>query len=522
MGSDTDHFLIGGGVASLAAAALLIRDAGVDGQSICIIEQSDVLGGSLDGAGSTETGFSTRGGRMFEKNFRCTFDLFDTFPSIDDPTLSVTEEIRAFNRQVVSNADCRLVRNGRKVADRHRLKLTWADKAAMLRLMATSEKSLAGRTIDSWFRPEFFQTNYWLLWATMFSFTPWHSLAEMRRYMRRFIHLFPGLTRLKGVLRTRYNQHETLILPMKNWLADRGVQFRTGSAVADIKIEGDLAARRVTSISLDNREVIAVRRRDQVYITLGSMTDASSVGTNKVAPMQTEGPGPAWSLWHALAKENAGLGNPAAFSGAPEKTTWHSFTVTLNNSKFLEFMEQFSGSESGAGGLVTFVDSGWLLSIVVFHQPHFRNQPGGSTTFWGYGLTGDQPGDHVEKPMGDTTGTEILEELAWQMRLGEDQKRWFDGAKVIPCRMPYITSQFMPRNPGDRPPVRPKGAENFAVIGQYCELERDCVFTVEYSVRSAWQAVREMNDEVSPPPPVVRSDRNLAVMLDAARQMLRN
>ncbi|WAT17356.1 oleate hydratase [Aurantiacibacter sp. MUD11] len=521
MASDTNHFLIGGGVASLAAATLLIRDAAVDGRSICIIEQSDVLGGSLDGAGTMAKGFSTRGGRMFEKNFRCTFDLFDTFPSVDDPSITVSEDIRTFNEQVVSNADCRLVRNGRKIADRHSLKLTWADKAAMLRLMMASEKSLDGRTIESWFRAEFFQTNYWLLWATMFSFSPWHSLAEMRRYMRRFIHLFPGLTRLRGVLRTRYNQHDSLILPMHDWLAARGVQFRTGLAVTDIGIEGDLAARRVTSILLDNGEVIPVRGRDRVYLTLGSMTDASSLGTNHVPPTQTDTPGPAWRLWQKLAKENEGLGNPTAFCGQPEKTAWHSFTVTLDNSEFLEYMERFSGNESGTGGLVTFVDSGWLMSIVVFHQPHFRGQPSGATTLWGYGLTGDRRGDYTQKPMYEATGSEILTELAGQLRLEDSQRRWFDGAKVIPCRMPFITSQFMPRKQGDRPPVRPEGAENFSVIGQYCEQPRDCVFTVEYSVRSAWQAVHEMTGQIPPPPPVVRSNRNLPVMLRAARQMLK-
>lgn len=520
MHSGTKYYLIGGGVASLAAASFLIRDAGVDGRAICIIEQSDLMGGSLDGGGTMEAGFSTRGGRMFEKNFRCTFDLFDTFPSIDDPNQSVSEEIRAFNQRVVSNADCRLVRNGRKAGDRHRLKLSWADKAAMLRLMAKSERSLADRTIESWFGDEFFQTNFWLLWSTMFSFSPWHSLAEMRRYMRRFIHLFPGLTRLEGVLRTRYNQHDSLILPMQSWLAKQGVNFRPGLAVEDIEIKADGAAKWVSSILLDNGETVSVSARDHVYITLGSMTDASSLGSNQAPPTPTGGPGPAWRLWTKLAQKHECLGNPEAFCGQPEKTVWHSFTVTLDDSDFLEFMEQFSGNKTGTGGLVTFVDSGWLMSIVMFHQPHFRSQPTGTTTFWGYGLNGERSGDYVQKAMSEATGTEILAELAWHLRLDEKQKRWFAKAKVIPCRMPFITSQFMPRNPGDRPSVRPQGAGNFAVIGQYCELDRDCVFTVEYSVRSAWEAVSKLTGKIPPPPPVVRSDRDPAVILKAARQML--
>lgn len=520
MNSETSHVLVGGGVASLAAATLLIRDAGVDGRSICIIEQSDRLGGSLDGAGNMAEGYSTRGGRMFEENFRCTFDLLDTFPSPDDPDLTVHADIAAFNRRIVSDANCRLVKGGQKLGDRYRLKLDWTDRAAMLRLLSASERSLAGRTIESWFDVGFFKTNFWLLWSTMFSFTPWHSLAEMRRYMRRFIHLFPGLTRLSGILRTRYNQYESLIVPMQDWLCARGVDFRSGVAVEDIEIEGDCSGRNVTSILLANGETIRVAPRDRVYITLGSMTDASSLGSNDAAPMRNDLPGPAWKLWQRLAQRHAGLGNPEAFCGQPGKTAWHSFTVTLDNTDFLRFMEAFSGDATGTGGLVTFVDSGWLMSIVMFHQPHFRSQPAGTTTFWGYGLSGDQPGNIIDKPMWDASGNEILAELAFHLRLDDSQRRWFDNARAVPCRMPFITSQFMPRSPGDRPPVRPEGAHNFAVIGQFCELERDCVFTVEYSVRSAWEAVSKLTGMIPPPPGVVRTDRRPGVMLAAAREML--
>jgi oleate hydratase len=67
--------------------------------------------------------------------------------------------------------------------------------------------------------------------------------------------------------------------------------------------------------------------------------------------------------------------------------------------------------------------------------------------------------------------------------------------------MPFIDSQFMPRKPGDRPQVVPKGADNFAFIGQFAELPNDCVFTVEYSVRSAQTAVDallNLDRQVSP------------------------
>ena len=519
-GKDGTHILIGGGIASLAAATILLRDAHIDGRQIRILEDSDTLGGSLDASGNAQGGYLTRGGRMFEEHFACTFALFDSVASIDDPDRSVSADIRDFNRKVVSRSHCRLVRNGRKSEDRYSLKLDGADRVALGRLMLAGETGLSGRTIESWFRKSFFNSNFWLFWSTMFSFEPWHSLVEMRRYMRRFVHLFPGLPTLSGILRTRYNQYESLILPLQQWLCARRVSFTTGRAVTDVEIIGDTQKRLVTRICLDDGQDILVGPADRVYLTLGSMTDATTYGSNTVAPSHQDQPGPSWRLWKRLAQAQPGLGRPEVFCGEPARTAWHSFTVTLDRPHFHQFMEQFSGNPSGTGGLVTFADSTWLMSIVMAHQPHFRNQPPDTSIFWGYGLRGDCRGDAVKKSMWEASGDDLLSELAWHLGLNAQQRRWFDGARVIPCRMPFITSQFMPRVAGDRPPVHPEGAGNFAIMGQFCELERDCVFTVEYSVRSAWEAVAAMTSNVSPPPPVVRTDRDPMVLLRALHSLL--
>jgi oleate hydratase len=515
----TKHFLVGGGIASLAAAVFLVRDAGVPGDQITLFEALPVLGGSLDGSGGPETGYLTRGGRMFEPHFVCTFALLGTIPSADDSTISAAQDILAFNADVPGSSDCRLVRDGRKAADRLRLTLSARDIWDITRLILTPEQRLEGRRIDQWFRPRFFASNFWLMWATMFSFQPWHSLAEMRRYLRRFIHVFPGFTRLAGILRTRYNQHDSIVQPVCDWLASQGVRFRASITVSDVEIEGDPAARRVTGLVLQDGERVAVAPTDRVYLTLGSMTDGSRTGTNAEPPAPEDAEGPAWRLWRRISV-HPGLGRPEAFCGDPGKTGWTSFTVTLENSEFFDFMERFSGNRTGTGGLVTFAGSGWTLSIVMFSQPHFRQQAPGRYVFWGYGLTGERSGDFVQKPMAEATGTEILDELAGQLRLDAAQRSWFDGAKVMPCRMPFITSEFMPRRPGDRAPVIPEGAQNFAVIGQYCEMPEDCVFTVEYSVRSAWAAAHAMTGRLPPPPAVARTDRDPAVLLRAARVLL--
>lgn len=515
------HYMVGGGVAAMSAAVLLIRDGGVSGDRITIIEHHATAGGSLDGTGDAEVGYLTRGGRMFEPNFVCTLDLLSSIPAPGDPSISVRDDILAFNRMVPSRAQCRLVRDGRKAEDLFQLGFGPEEIMAISRLLLSPERPLDGLSIEAWFEPAFFRTNFWIMWSTMFSFQPWHSVAEMRRYMRRFLHLFPGLSRIEGILRTRYNQYDSISAPILAWLSAQGVRFRAGSCVTGVTFESDTDGRWAAELRLASGEVIPMALDDRVYLTLGSMTDAAVAGDRDKPPPSKDGPSPGFDLWRDLAAGHEGFGRPEIFVGQRERTSWTSFTVTLPSPAFLTFMEDFSSNRTGTGGLVTFADSGWLLSIVMFHQPHFLGQPAGRPVFWGYGLRGDRAGDACPKPMAQASGGEILEELAHQLRLTEDQRAdFFEGAHVIPCRMPYITSQFMPRRHGDRPAVIPRGAKNFAVIGQFCELPRDCVFTVEYSVRSAWMAVHGLTGSIPPPPPVVRSDRDPRALLRAARTLL--
>lgn len=515
------HYMIGGGIAALSAALLLVREAGVPGSQITILEHKDTFGGSLDGSGDAAAGYLTRGGRMFEPHFVCTLDLLSSVPSADDPAISVTDDILAFSRMVRGRAECRIVRNGHKADDRHKLGLGGDDIGALSRLLLTPEGRLDAISIEDWFTSPFFETNFWLMWSTMFSFQRWHSAAEMRRYMQRFLHLLPGLARIEGILRTRYNQYDSIVAPILSWLSKQGVNFRSNSSVRDVVIDGDTRGRRVAHLHLPRGEAIAVNPEDRVYLTLGSMTDATVTGGRAVPPPSRDGAAPSFELWRRLAARYEGLGRPEVFAGHTDRSCWTSFTVTLASSAFVSFMEDFSGNRTGTGGLVTFADSGWLMSIVMFHQPHFRGQPADRPVFWGYGLRGDRMGNSITKPMAQASGEEILQELAFQLQLASRQKtEFFEGAQVIPCRMPFITSQFMPRSPGDRPPVIPRGAENFAVIGQFCEMPRECVFTVEYSVRSAWEAVHRLAGQVAPPPALIRSDRDPRALLRAAKTLV--
>ncbi|MBX9591244.1 MAG: oleate hydratase [Hyphomonadaceae bacterium] len=270
-----------------------------------------------------------------------------------------------------------------------------------------------------------------------------------------------------------------------------------------------------TSTKLD------VESGDLVFVTNGSMTAASSLGSMTSAPgLGSKDVGGSWALWETLAKKHTDFGRPSVFEGNIDEAKWLSFTVTLRDPTFFNLMEAFTGNEAGTGGLVTFTDSNWLMSIVLAHQPHFINQPKDVHVFWGYGLFPDEKGNHVEKKMSECTGKEILTEVCGQLGFNEHQGLILETSNCIPCMMPFITSQFMPRVMGDRPLVRPVGTSNFAFIGQFCEMPDDVVFTVEYSVRSAQTAaysVLGIDKEVSP---LYKGQYDPRVVFDAFRTMM--
>ena len=516
-------YLVGGGIASLASAAYLIRDGGLLGENICVFEEAAILGGSLDGAGTSETGYSLRGGRMFTyEAYTCTFDLLSFIPSLTDERESVRDEIYAFNEKHVSDSHARLVRNGAKV-DATTMGFSNKDRLDLLEIMAVSEESLGAKRIQDVFEPSFFTTNFWYMWVTTFAFQPWHSAVELRRYLRRFIQEFPRINTLGGVRRTPYNQYDSIVLPVTKWLREQGVRFLTSAQVTDLDFIYGSSGKGVERIHYRvaaTPHAVEVRANDLVFVTNGSMTAASSLGSmTEPAILRDEDPGGSWNLWETLARKHADFGRPAAFNGNVDQSKWLSFTVTLHDSIFFDLMERFTGNAAGTGGLVTFIDSNWLMSVVLAHQPHFIGQPDSVRVCWGYGLFVDQPGNFVKKKMSDCSGEEILRELFGHLHFDDYALQMLATANCIPCMMPFITSQFMPRALGDRPLVRPVGTSNIAFIGQYCEIPDDVVFTVEYSVRSAQTAVYSLLEIDKRVSPIFKGQHDLGVLLGSAKTL---
>ena len=497
---DKQVYFVGGGLASLAGAAYLIRDCNFKGENIHIIEGLKILGGSNDGAGDAINGFVCRGGRMLnEETYENFWELFRSIPSLDMPGMSVTEEILNFDHLHPTHAQARLVDKNGIIQDVRSMGFNNDDRMALGKLMITPEENLDDMTIEQWFinTPHFFETNFWYMWQTTFAFQKWSSLFEFKRYMERMIFEFSRIETLEGVTRTPYNQYESVILPLKAYLDKFNVDFSINATVTDLDFKEGPGIT-VTAIHIEDEEgekVIELGEKDVCIMINGCMTDNATLGDyNTPAEYKPENP-MSGELWRKVAAKKPGLGNPEPFFNHPEQTNWESFTVTSKGNKLLKLIEKFSGNIPGSGALMTFKDSNWLMSIVVAAQPHFKNQPLDTTIFWGYGIYTDRDGDYIKKPMRDCTGEEILMELLYHLHmLDKVDEIKNDIVNVIPCMMPYIDSQFQPRKMSDRPKVVPDGSTNFAMISQFVEIPEDMVFTEEYSVRAARIAVYTLFD----------------------------
>lgn len=520
--------LIGGGIATLAAAVYLVRDGAVPGSRVRILEQQATLGGSLDATGSAEQGFSMRGSRMYGAAYVLMYELLSRIPSLDDPARSVTEDTMAFWAESPWDAKARLVEHGR-IVDAAAFGLGNKDRADLIGLLMRGEEALGAAPIDACFDPPFFATHFWILWRSMFGFETWHSAAELRRYLLRFLRLFPDLATMRIVQSTRYNTHDAIVRPVVRWLQQQGVRFELDVQVTDLDFEtradgphgGRKAVRRIRATRDGAPADLDVGDDELVIVTLGSMTADSTLGSmGSPPPPPPARRGGAWALWERLAAKDAAFGRPAAFCGDVARTQWVSFTVTQADDRFVRRMEAFSGSPAGQGGLVTLKDSPWGLTFHLFHPPAVAGQPPGIHVWWGYGLFADRPGDFVAKAMPACTGAEILTELVSQLGWDDELPALLADARCIPCLLPYTTSQFMPRTAGDRPPVVPPGTANLAFVGQYVEIPDNVVYTVEYSIHSAAIAVATLLGAPQLVPPAYKGLEHPNALIGAIRRIL--
>jgi oleate hydratase len=519
-------WLVGAGLASMSAAAFLIRDGQMAGEKITVLERLKLPGGALDGIKEPKKGFVIRGGREMENHWECLWDLFRSIPSIEIEGASVLDEFYWLNKDDPNRSLQRsTVNRGQGAPADGLFALSGRAQRDIMKLFLATREEMEDKRINEVCGQDFFASNFWLYWRTMFAFEEWHSALEMKLYLHRFIHHIGGMPDFSALKFTKYNQYESLVLPLYRWLLEQGVTFRFGTEVTDIDFDITPQRKQATRIRWISEGVEGgadLGENDLVFATIGSLTENSDNGDQHTPARLDEGPAPAWDLWRRIAAKDSSFGHPDVFGAHIPETKWESATVTTLDTRIPEYIKKickrdpFSGRVV-TGGIVTARDSSWLLSWTVNRQPHFKQQPKDQIVVWVYSLFVDVPGDYVKKPMQECTGEEITQEWLYHMGVPVDEipELAANAATCVPVMMPYVTAFFMPRKAGDRPDVVPEGSVNFAFIGQFAETTRDCIFTTEYSVRTGMEAAYELLQIERAVPEVFNSTYDVRTLLAA-------
>lgn len=530
---DRKAWIIGSGIAGLAAAFYMIRDGGMAGRDITILDAMQIEGGSLDGAGNPEEGYIIRGGREMNWNYDNLWDLFQDVQALELPEgYSVLDEYRLVNDNDPNFSKARLMHKRGEIRDFSTLGLTRAQQWELIRLLLKRKEDLDDITIEQYFSPGFLETNFWYLWRSMFAFENWQSLLEMKLYMHRFLDAIDGLTDLSALVFPKYNQYDSFVRPLVNHLKARGVtvKFDTRAFDLDMVAEGD--SRTVTAIraTVKGKDTsIPVGSNDVVFALTGSMTEGTAYGDMDNVPVLERGkhePGETsdWALWKNLAKKSPIFGKPEKFYGNVDGSMWESVTLTCRPSPLVEKLKELAVNDpySGrtvTGGIITFTDSNWVMSFTCNRQPHFPDQPGDVLVLWVYALLMDKDGNHVKKPMPACTGREIIAELCYHLGIEDQLDAVVANTKARLALMPYITAMFMPRAAGDRPHVVPAGCTNLALMGQFVETANDIIFTMDSSVRTARVGVYTLLGLRKQVPDISPVQYDIRTLLKAARAL---
>lgn len=527
-------YIIGTGLAGLTAAFYLVRDGQMPGNHIHLLEKLELAGGSCDGYKDVHKGFYMRGGREMDNHFEIMWDVFRDVPSIETPNVSVLDEYYWLNKHDPNYSLCRATVN--KGEDAHTDKLFKLDKdsaMALSQLFITPEADLEDKKISDVLPESFWKTNFWLYWQTMFAFQKWSSALEMKRYLCRYVHHIDGLPDFSALRFTKYNQYESMILPLIEYLKKHDVDVQFGMDVKNVIIEdvdGKKTAKELIYVKDNKEQSIPLTADDLVFITNGCCTDTSCYGDQTHAPDLSHivnGQGESWDLWKNIAKQakHDEYGHPDVFCSDTEATNWMSATVETSNEDIIQHIMNICKRDPRAGkvttgGIVTVKDSvnNWFLSWTINRQPQFRSQNKDTVLVWLYALHTDTEGNYIKKAMRDCTGEEICQE--WLYHIGMDESKIKDysenACNTTTCFMPYINAFFQPRKNVDRPKVVPEGAVNFAFIGQFAETPRDTIFTTEYSMRTGMESVYTLLNVDRGVPEVWGSQYDIRELLRAA------
>ncbi|MFL2081848.1 oleate hydratase [Latilactobacillus sp. 5-91] len=555
--------MIGAGLSNMAAAVYLIQEGGWSGDAITFYSLDDH--GSNDGAPVSETtdeywnknhplentkGYVARGGRML--NYRTYVDLMDLLgriPSATEPNMTAEEDTRSFDAQHRTFDKARLLEGSKGILDAGHLGFNNKDRLLMTKLIMmpdSEEEKLDNVSIAEYFKddPHMFQTNFWYMWETTFAFRTQSSAQELRRYMHQMIYEFTQIEHLVGVNRTRYNQYESIMLPLINYLKDQGCRIILNRRITDLDFketqmtdEITVTGMTMTNTETDEVEHITVDDDTAVIFTNGSITDSATLGDYNTPAPENMDYGAAAGLWKQIASKFYNLGNADKFFADRNASEWVSFTLTTKNHILLNEIERITTQIPG-NALNSFLSTKPItplgqkdvnMSIVVHHQPHFTTQKPNEAVIWGYFLYPRRSGEFVDKPYIEMTGKEMLQELIGQLakvdpgpiNIREKEAEIMDSViNNIPVYMPYASALFNNRAKTDRPEVIPEHSTNLAFTGEFVEQPYQMIFTEQSAVRSGEIAAYHfagipMAKLVDTP----RYDRDIKTLMRATKKM---
>lgn len=519
--------MIGAGLANMAAAVYLIQEGHWNGSQITFYSIDDH--GSNDGSAASDAaneywnknhpmentkGFVARGGRML--NYRTYVDLMDLLsrvPSATEAGMTAAEDTRDFDAHHRTFDKARLMEGSKGIINGGKLGFNNKDRMLLTELLLmpdSKEEKLDNVTIADYFRddPHMFATNFWYMWETTFAFRTQSSAQELRRYMHQMIYEFTQIEHLVGVNRTRYNQFESIMLPLINYLKDQGVNLVLNRRVTDFEFkdtpmqdEITVTGLKMTNTETNEEEHVDVDDQTAVIFTNGSITDSATLGDFDTPAAENMDYGAAASLWKKATERFYNLGNPDKFFNDRNASEWVSFTLTTSDHTLLNEITRITTQVPG-NALNSFISTSPItplgqkdvnMSIVVHHQPHFTTQKANESVIWGYFLYPRRRGEFVQKEYIKMTGKEMAEELLGQLSkvdpgpgniMDKKQEIMDSIINCIPVYMPYASALFNNRAKSDRPKVIPEHSTNLAFTGEFAEQPYQMVFTEQSAVRS--------------------------------------
>ncbi|KRK34002.1 myosin-cross-reactive antigen [Levilactobacillus parabrevis ATCC 53295] len=555
--------MIGAGLSNMAAAVYLIQEGHWRGENITFYGAD--MHGANDGGETTDfsdeywnkehpldnhTGYVARGGRMLNyRTYVDLMDLLDRIPSATEEGMTAAEDTRDFDAHHRTYDIARLMEGGKGIIDGGKLGLNNKDRVLLSKLVLMpdeEETKLDNVTIAEFFKddPHMFQTNFWFMWETTFAFRIQSSVQELRRYMHQMIYEFTQIEHLVGVNRTRYNQFESMMLPLINYLKDEGVTFISNRIVTDwefadsaMQDEITVTGLHVKNVEDDSEELVTIDDDTAVIFTNGSITDSATMGDYNTPARENMEYGISAALWKKATNRFYNLGTPDKFFDDRKNSEWVSFTLTTKNHLLLNEITRITTQVPG-NALNSFLSTTPItplgqkdvnMSIVVHHQPHFTTQKPNESVIWGYFLYPRRQGEFVHKQYIKMTGKEMAQELIGQLskvdpgpnNIKNHEAEILDSIiNNIPVYMPYASALFNNRAKSDRPEVIPAHSTNLAFTGEFVEQPYQMIFTEQSATRSGEIAAFHfagvpMDNLVDTP----RYDKDPKTLLKATKRM---